>query len=178
MFRTEQPAGSGPGYTRLETAVERRASAKEGTPMLRSNMGLVLGGVAAIAAGTVGGWALLSAAGAGFGPGEGPDRERADRHPHSERRRGRPARTYAGTHRNPRIRLRLHRHRARPKRRPRRRRLPPRSTAPADDMRNKPRIHIDGERSEISFEGDKGSLHVNKDRLSVRTPLGKFEIKW
>ena len=45
-------------------------------------------------------------------------------------------------------------------------------------MRNKPRIHLDGERSEISFDGDKGSLHVNKDRLSVRTPFGKFEIDW
>ena len=30
--------------------------------------------------------------------------------------------------------------------------------APADDTRNKPRIHLDGERSEISFDGDKGSL--------------------
>ena len=36
----------------------------------------------------------------------------------------------------------------------------------------------DGERSELRYDGDQGGLHVSKDKLSVRTPLGKFELNW
>jgi hypothetical protein len=50
--------------------------------------------------------------------------------------------------------------------------------APADDTRNKPQIRLDGERSELKYDGDQGSLHVTKDKLAVRTPLGKFELNW
>ena len=48
----------------------------------------------------------------------------------------------------------------------------------ANDAAGKPHIHLDGERSALSYEGESGSLYVNKDRLSVRTPLGKFDIDW
>jgi type IV secretory pathway VirB10-like protein len=50
--------------------------------------------------------------------------------------------------------------------------------AKVEEARNQPRIHLDGERSEVSFEGDRGSLSLNKERLSVGTPFGKFEFKW
>jgi len=30
----------------------------------------------------------------------------------------------------------------------------------------------------LSYQGDSGSLYINKDRLSVRTPFGKFDIDW
>ena len=50
--------------------------------------------------------------------------------------------------------------------------------APTDDTRNRPQIRLDGERSELRYDGDQGSLHVSKDKLSVRTPLGKFELNW
>jgi type IV secretory pathway VirB10-like protein len=145
--------------------------------MLRSNMGLVLGGVAAIAAGTVGGWALLSRPVQASAPAKvqtasvliATPTPSADEAALLART---PARTATP---NPAPVAPPSRTAEAPPPAPA---SPAPDTAPADDMRNKPRIHIDGERSEIGFDGDKGSLHVNKDRLSVRTPLGKFEIKW
>jgi hypothetical protein len=137
-------------------------------------MGLVLGGVAAIAAGTVGGWALLSQPVQVSAPAKVQTASVLITTPSpSADEAAPPARTPART--------------ATPNPAPvappsRTAEAPPPTpapdAAPSDGMRNKPRIHIDGERSEIGFDGDKGSLHVNKDRLSVRTPLGKFEIKW
>jgi hypothetical protein len=137
-------------------------------------MGLVLGGVAAIAAGTVGGWALLSRPVQVSAPAKVQTASVLITTPSpSADEAAPPARTSART--------------ATPNPAPvappsRTAEAPPPTpapdAAPSDGMRNKPRIHIDGERSEIGFDGDKGSLHVNKDRLSVRTPLGKFEIKW
>jgi hypothetical protein len=137
-------------------------------------MGLVLGGVAAIAAGTVGGWALLSRPVQVSAPAKVQTASVLITTPSpSADEAAPPARTPART--------------ATPNPAPvappsRTAEAPPPTpapdAAPSDGMRNKPRIHIDGERSEIGFDGDKGSLHVNKDRLSVRTPLGKFEIKW
>jgi hypothetical protein len=52
------------------------------------------------------------------------------------------------------------------------------SAAAANEAAGKPHIHLDGERSALSYEGSSGSLYVNKDRLSVRTPFGKFDIDW
>src|SRR5215467_11997408 len=53
------------------------------------------------------------------------------------------------------------------------------NAAPATDAAaGKPHIHLDGERSALSYEGESGSLYINKDRLSVRTPFGKFDIDW
>ena len=55
---------------------------------------------------------------------------------------------------------------------------PTTETASADDTKGKPRIRLDGERSELSFEGDKGGISLNKDRVSLRTPFGKIEMDW
>jgi hypothetical protein len=52
------------------------------------------------------------------------------------------------------------------------------SSAAADEAAGKPHIHLDGERSALSYAGPSGSLYVNKDRLSVHTPFGKFDIDW
>ena len=52
------------------------------------------------------------------------------------------------------------------------------NAAPCDNPPGKPHIHLDGERSALSYEGESGSLYLNKDRLSVRTPFGKFDIDW
>src|SRR5262245_38934149 len=50
--------------------------------------------------------------------------------------------------------------------------------APADAVPGNPPILLDGERSALRYEGESGSLYLNKDRLSVRTPFGKFDIDW
>jgi hypothetical protein len=52
------------------------------------------------------------------------------------------------------------------------------NAAPSDAAPGKPHIHLDGERSALSYEGGSGGLYLNKDRLSVRTPFGKFDIDW
>jgi hypothetical protein len=52
------------------------------------------------------------------------------------------------------------------------------SAAAANEAAGKPHIHLDGERSALSYEGESGSLYINKDRLSMRTPFGKFDIDW
>jgi hypothetical protein len=133
--------------------------------MLRSNMGLVLGGVAAIAAGTVGGWALLSRPVQVSAPAKVQTASVLITTPSpSADEAAPPARTPARTATpNPAPVAPPSRTAEAPPPTPAR--MQPRATACAT-----PRIHIDGERSEIGFDGDKGSLHVNKDRLSVRTP--------
>ena len=50
--------------------------------------------------------------------------------------------------------------------------------APSKDADGKPHIHLDGERSALSYAGEAGSFSINKDRLSVRTPFGKFDLDW
>jgi hypothetical protein len=146
--------------------------------MLGSNVRLVIGGLAAVAVGIAGGWILLAAmpveasAPASViekasvqAPAPAPTPDAAIS----------PARAPAQTATpNP-----------APTAPPRTAAAPPPApsapapdAAPADDNRNKPRIHLDGERSEFKYDGDKGSLHVSKDKVSVRTPLGKFELSW
>ena len=128
--------------------------------MLRSNMGLVLGGVAALAIGIVGGW-TLSRGPCRLRHRRGRDRERRCHHPAPSADEAAPPATCAAQHRNSPIRLPLHpiaHGRGAPRRRP----LPPR-TRRRPTTPNKPRIRLDGERSEISFDGDKGSMRVNKD---------------
>jgi hypothetical protein len=55
--------------------------------------------------------------------------------------------------------------------------------APSDpgarnDEAGRPRLHLDGERSTFSYDGEKGGLYIDKDRLSLRTPFGKFDFDW
>ena len=147
--------------------------------MLRLNIGLALGGLAAVAAGLLGGWALFDglplqtsalAAAQSASPSVAVTLT-AEPAP--------AARTPAGgapdpasvpapvTAPNPAVEA------------------PPAGpstagpNAPAsNDAADKPHIHLDGERSALSYEGEAGSLYVNKDRLSVRTPFGKFDIDW
>ena len=147
--------------------------------MLRSNMGMVFGGLAAVAVGIGGGWMLLAGkpvrASAPITTTEpasvrittaSPSPDAADLPARK------PAQTATPTPTPP----------ASPARTaeapPPAPASPTPDAAPADDTKNKPRIHLDGERSEISFDGDRGSLRVNKDRLSVRTPYGKFDLDW
>ena len=146
--------------------------------MLRSNMGLVLGGVAAVAVGIVGGWTLLARPGQARAPAVETASILITTPAPSADEAAPPARTPAQT--------------AKPNPAPaptapptRTAEVPPPAApapapdaAPADDTSDKPRIHLDGERSEISFGNDKGSFRVNKDKLSVRTPFGKFQIDW
>jgi hypothetical protein len=110
--------------------------------MLRSNMSLVAGGVAAAATVIIGGWTLLNARSA-----QASISTATIVMPTGSPRAGRAE--------------------------------PPSPDAnPAGETRNKPYLRLDGERSEFGFDGDQGSMHVNKDGMNVRTPLGKFEIKW
>ena len=108
--------------------------------MPRSNMGLALGGVAAVAVGSIGGWALLAALSVAA-----------------------PATVetasvlIATTPSQP---------------------TPPRNADPTKDEPSKPHIHLDGERSAFSYDGPAGGLYINKDRLSVRSPFGTFDIDW
>jgi len=119
--------------------------------MLRLNIGLALGGLAAVAAGLLGGWVFVVglplqgsalAAVEGASPSIAATPAPAAAPP--------PGPSTAAT-----------------------------NAAPAtNDAAGKPHIHLDGERSELSYEGESGSLYINKDRLSVRTPFGKFDIDW
>lgn len=167
----------GSGYRRSDTAAIAALTSRKANPMLRPNIRLALGGVAAVAVGIVGGWTLLAArpvqasspavetaripvttASSSADEAAPPTRAPAQTAAQKPTPAAPPARTAE----------------APPPAPP----APAPDAAPADDTRNKPRIHLDGERSELSFDGDKGSLHINKDKLSVRTPLGKFEIDW
>jgi len=147
--------------------------------MLRSNTRLVLGSFAAIAVGIVGGWTLLAALPVKASAPE-PVVEAASIpvtpvRPIAEAP-AQPARAPAQTtNPNPAPPAPPARTAAAP---------PPASAAPApdaaptDSIRGKPRIHLDGERSELKYDGDQGGLHVTKDKISMRTPLGKFELNW
>ena len=143
--------------------------------MLRLNIGLSLGGLAAVAAGLLGGWALfdglpLQASALAAAQGASPSNAAAlsaEPAPAVRTPVGRapdPAPLSAPT---PAVEA-----------------PPPGASAagpnaPAtNDAAGKPHIHLDGERSALSYEGQSGSLYVNKDRLSVRTPFGKFDIDW
>jgi hypothetical protein len=54
----------------------------------------------------------------------------------------------------------------------------PSDPAARNDEAGRPRLHLDGERSTFSYDGEKGGLYIDKDRLSLRTPFGKFDIGW
>ncbi|HEY7085896.1 MAG TPA: hypothetical protein VH519_13895 [Hyphomicrobiaceae bacterium] len=144
--------------------------------MLRLNIGLALGGLAAVAAGLLGGWALfvglapqasalaaVETAGPSFipamaepaAPARSPAGRAAD-NPVSAA----PAPSPAVEAPSPAPSTALP------------------SAPPAADADGKPHIHLDGERSALSYEGGSGGLYINKDRLSVRTPFGKFDIDW
>ena len=134
--------------------------------MLRLNIGLALGGLAAVAAGLLGGWALvvgLPLQGSALAAVEGAS----------------PSIATAPAARSPASR-------ATPNPAPDPAAAPPPApsaaapnAAPAtNDAAGKPHIHLDGERSALSYEGELGSLYINKDRLSVRTPFGKLDIDW
>jgi hypothetical protein len=144
--------------------------------MFGSNVRLIVGGVAAVAAGIAGGWAFLAtmpveasapasvietASVQVAAPAPAPDAATS------------PARVPAQTATpNPAPAAPARTAAAPPPQ------APAPDAAPTGGIRNKPRIHLDGERSEFSYDGDQGSLHVNKDKVSVRTPLGKLELSW
>jgi hypothetical protein len=168
----ETAKSAGPGYTRHNTTVVAVQASGKGTLMLGSNMRLVIGGLAAVAVGIAGGWTLLAAmpveasAPASVvetasvqvtAPAPTPDAATPTRAPAQTATPNPapptpPARTVAAP--------------------------PAPDTAPGDDTQKKTRIHLDGERSELKYDGDRGGLHVNKDKVSVRTPYGKFELNW
>jgi predicted lipid-binding transport protein (Tim44 family) len=144
--------------------------------MLRLNIGLALGGLAAMAVGLLGGWALfvtlplqasalaaVETASPSIATASSDEPVPAARSP-AVRATPNPARAPAPTNAVE---------------------VPPRAppaaapnAAPTHDELGKPRIHLDGERSALSYEGESGGLYINKDRLSVRTPFGKFDIDW
>jgi len=103
--------------------------------LLRSNVRLVLGGLAAVALGVLGGWALLAVSPLAAS-----------------------APTVAAPSPTPPARAQ--------------------NAPPPKDAAGKPHLHLDGERSTFSYDGEEGSLHINKDRLSLRTPFGTFAIDW
>ena len=145
--------------------------------MQRLNIGLALSGLAAVAAGVLGGWALfdgLPLQASALAPVEiaSPSIAAA-----SSAEPAPAARSPAG--------------RAMPNLAPAPAPSSPAVEAPppappaaapdaaaANEDAGKPHIHLDGERSALSYQGDSGSLYINKDRLSVRTPFGKFDIDW
>jgi hypothetical protein len=132
--------------------------------MQRLNIGLALSGLAAVAAGTLGGWALVDGLAlqasartpveiASIAATSPTDPTRPNPVPAPA-----PSRAVEAP--------------------------PPAPPAAAPDApaanaeAGKPHIHLDGERSALSYEGESGSLYINKDRMSVRTPFGKFDIDW
>jgi hypothetical protein len=167
VFLEEQPGIPGPGYKNSDTAAIAAQLSRKATPMLRSKMGLVVGGVAAVAMGIVGGWTLLKARSAQASISTATIMKTTASPSADEAAPPAPAPARAA---NPAPVAPPPRVAAAP--------APAPDATSAGETGNKPRIRLDGERSEISFDGDEGSLHVNKDRMSVRTPLGKFEIKW
>ena len=142
--------------------------------MLRLNIGLVLGGLAAMAAGLLVGWALfvghpLQASALAAVQTASPSiaaASSAEPAPTAPSPAGRAAPSPAPAP-APAVE-------APPP-------VPPAAApieAPNNDEAGKPRIHLDGERSALSYEGELGGFYINKDRLSVRTPFGKFDIDW
>ncbi|MBO0743003.1 MAG: hypothetical protein J2P51_16460 [Hyphomicrobiaceae bacterium] len=140
--------------------------------MLRLNIGLVLSGLAAVAVGLLGGWAvfvglpLQGSALAAVATASPPIAVASSVDPAATARSpAAPAIPYPA----PSSRV------AAPPPAP----SPEAANAAASkDAIGKPHIHLDGERSAVSYEGESGGLYINKDRLSVRTPLGKFDIDW
>jgi len=143
--------------------------------MLRLNIGLALGGLAAVAAGLLGGWvvfvglplqepalAAVETASLSIAVASSPGPDAAPRSPV-----GRPMPYPSASAPSPAVEA-----------------PPPAPSAaqanatPAKDAAGKPHIHLDGERSALSYEGESGSLYINKDRLSLRTPFGKFDFDW
>jgi hypothetical protein len=129
--------------------------------MLRLNVRLAVGGLAAMAAGLLGGWALCVAL-----PLQAPALAAAlsaEPVPAAQSPAARampsPAPAAAPT---PAVEAPS----------------PAPSAAAANEAAGKPHLHLDGERSALSYEGESGSLYINKDRLSMRTPFGKFDIDW
>jgi hypothetical protein len=140
--------------------------------MPRSNMRLALGGLVAVAVGIVGGWALLTlrpaqvpatveTASIWRATATSPD-ELAPSGRTPRAATPAPALATAPTPEAPIPTAPT----------------PPRNAAPTKDEPSKPRIHLDGERSEFSYDGAEGGLYINKDRLSVRSPFGTFDIDW
>jgi hypothetical protein len=125
--------------------------------MLRLNIGLTLGGLAAVAAGLLGGWALVVGL-----PLQGSALAAVES--------ARPSIAAVPAAPSP-------EGRATPNPAPAPGAAPPPAPA-ANDAAGKPHIRLDGERSALSYEGESGSLYIDKDRLSVRTPFGKFDIDW
>lgn len=39
-------------------------------------------------------------------------------------------------------------------------------------------IRIDGERSELRLESEDTGLHADKARVTLRTPVGNFDLRW
>jgi hypothetical protein len=145
--------------------------------MLGSNMRLVIGGFAAVAVGIAGGWTLLAAmpveasAPASVVEIASVQVPTLAPTPDAATPARAPAQTATPTPAQPAQPAPPARTAATPP-------APASDTAPADDTQKKTRIHLDGERSELKYDGDKGGLHVNKDKVSVRTPYGKFELNW
>ena len=141
--------------------------------MPRSNMRLALGGLAAVAVGIVGGWALLTlrpvqvpatAETASVWPATATS---PDASAPSGRIPARPATPTPAPAATP-----------APEAPTPTAPTPPRNAAQTKDEPGKPHIHLDGERSEFSYGGAAGGLYINKDRLSVRSPFGAFDIDW
>jgi hypothetical protein len=141
--------------------------------MLGSNMRLVISGFAAVAVGVAGGWTLLAGmpveASAPASLVETASVQVPARAPIPDAAipARPPAQTATPTPTTP-----------APLARTAAAQPPAPDTTPADDTQKKTRIRLDGERSELKYDGDKGGLHVNKDKVSVRTPYGKFELNW
>jgi hypothetical protein len=138
--------------------------------MQRLNIGLGLGGLAAVAAGVLGGWALfdgLPLQASALAPVEIASPSIAEA---SSAEPASVARSPAGQAMpNPALA---------PAPSPAVEAPPPAPPAAANEEAGKPHIHLDGERSALSYEGQSGGLYISKDRMSVRTPFGKFDIDW
>jgi hypothetical protein len=142
--------------------------------MLRLNIALALGGFCAVAAGLLGGWVLfgvpLQAWALAAVQTRGPSIATASSAEPAATARdpaGRATNPAPGPARAPVVEAPSP--------------TPPGAASnapPSNDEAGKPHIHLDGERSALSYEGELGGLYINKDRMSVRTPFGKFDIDW
>jgi hypothetical protein len=137
--------------------------------MPRSNLRLALGGLAALAVGLVGGWARFALPldtpapamiSARLSIATGPS---ADEPAPSVRTPARWVPTNPEVAPTPKVE-------APPP--------PAGDVATPQDAPKKPHLHLDGERSTFSYDGEAGSLSINKDRLRVRTPFGKLDLDW
>ena len=143
--------------------------------MFGSKTRLVLGGLTAVAIGTAGGWTLMAekpAAAPAPAPVAAAFRVQTPAATPAPDAAAGPTRTPTQTATpNPAPPTPPARVAAAP---------PPPAAEPArvDDTRKGPQIRLDGERTEIKYDGDQGSVFINKDRASMKTPFGKFELKW